>query len=79
MKGAVRAMTTKITMIFGTKVSVISWIWVSAWNSAMTMPTTMAAPTAGPEATMTVQIADWTMSRASRLVHGSVIVMPAPT
>ena len=30
---------------------------VSAWRRAMTTPTTMAAPTAGPAATMTVQIA----------------------
>src|SRR5688572_31293736 len=31
----------------------------------MMMPRTMAAPTAGPEATMMVHRADWTMSSAS--------------
>ena len=34
--------------------------------SAIRVPTSIAAPTAGPEATMIVQIAAWTMSRASR-------------
>ncbi len=47
----------EMTMIFGTKVSVISWTWVSAWISAMIVPTSIAAPTAGPDATMMVQIA----------------------
>ena len=43
MKGSARIKVTKIARIFGTKTSVISWIWVSAWNSAMTTPT--ARPT----------------------------------
>ena len=66
MKEPETATTTRMTMIFGTKVSVTSWIWVRAWISAMMVPTSIAAPTAGPEATMMVQIAAWTMSRASR-------------
>ena len=65
MKGPVKATTSRIATIFGTKVSVISWIWVSAWTSAMPTPTSMAAATAGPEAVSTVQIAYWTMSSAS--------------
>src|SRR5690606_20904343 len=64
-KGAVSATTSRIATIFGTKVRVISWTWVSAWTSAMPTPTIMAAATAGAEATSTVQIAYWTMSRAS--------------
>ena len=38
---------------------------VSAWTSAMPTPTTIATSTAGPEAISTVQIAYWTISRAS--------------
>ena len=53
------------TLPFGTKVKVTSWICVRAWNSAIRMPTSMAPPTAGPEAMTTVQIADWMMSMAS--------------
>ena len=53
------------TTIFGTKVSVISWTWVSACSSAIATPTTIAAPTAGPAPTMTIQIADWMRSSAS--------------
>ena len=54
---AVRLSTMKMATIFGTKVNVISWICVSAWNRAMTMPTTMAVSTAGPAAITIVQIA----------------------
>src|SRR5690349_19265350 len=65
MKGPISTMTSSTTTIFGTKVSVISWTWVRAWSSAITMPTSMAAPTAGPEPTMIVQIAAWIRSSAS--------------
>src|SRR6478672_7042476 len=63
--GAVSEDTSRMAMIFGMKVSVTSCTCVSACSRAMTMPIAMAAPTAGPEATITVQMADWTMSRAS--------------
>src|SRR3977135_3639914 len=63
--GAVSEDTSRMAMIFGMNVSVTSCTCVSACKRAMTMPIAMAAPTAGPEATITVQIADWTMSRAS--------------
>ena len=36
MKEPETATTTRMTTIFGTKVSVASWIWVRAWISAMT-------------------------------------------
>src|SRR5262245_11199529 len=65
MKGAVKAMARKMTTILGTKVSVISWTWVNAWKSAITMPTAIAAATAGPDAMMTVHSAAWTRSSAS--------------
>ena len=41
-----------------TNVNVISCTCVSAWISATTTPTAIAAPTAGPAPRMTVQIAD---------------------
>ena len=41
------------------------------------MPIAIAAPIAGPEATMTVQSADWTMSRASAWFMSTPIVTPA--
>src|SRR3954462_3781983 len=65
MKGAVTVTTAMMTTIFGTKVSVISCTCVSAWNRAITTPTTMAPRIAGPEAAITVQSAAWTMSSAS--------------
>ena len=38
-----------------------------------------AAPTAGPEATIMVQIACWQMSSASRSFMGQLMVMPGPS
>ena len=48
----------RMTMIFGMKVSVTSCTWVKACSRAMTMPTAIAAATAGPQATITVHSAD---------------------
>src|SRR6185295_4364731 len=62
---AVSEDTRRITTIFGMNVSVTSCTCVRACRRAMTMPIAIAAPTAGPEATMMVHSADWTMSRAS--------------
>ena len=39
MNGSAISMATKIARIFGTNTKVISWIWVSAWNSEMATPT----------------------------------------
>src|SRR5689334_10808602 len=64
-KGAVSEETSRMTMIFGMKVKVTSCTCVKACSRAMMMPTAMAAPTAGPEAMITVHRADCTMSRAS--------------
>src|SRR5438552_7755367 len=63
--GAVSEETSRMAMIFGMNVRVTSCTCVRACNRAMMMPIAMAAPTAGPEATMIVHSADWTMSRAS--------------
>ena len=38
MNGASSSMEMKTTTIFGTKVSVTSWIWVKAWNREMIKP-----------------------------------------
>src|SRR5690606_34630333 len=43
MNGSATSSARKIARIFGTKASVISWIWVSACNSEMATPT--ASPT----------------------------------
>src|SRR3546814_20623864 len=57
MKGSISMMPTKMTMIFGTKVSVISCIEVSAWNSAMARPTTSASSMTGaPIFSMTTNV-----------------------
>src|SRR5581483_7553162 len=63
--GAVSEETSRIAIILGMNVSVTSCTCVNAWSRAMTMPTAMAAATAGPDATITVHKADWTMSSAS--------------
>lgn len=57
--------TTKTATIFGMNVNVASWIWVSAWNREMAIPTAIAAPIIGPLAKMTAQMADLTRSIAS--------------
>src|SRR5262245_11374426 len=56
----------KITRIFGTNTSVISWIWVSAWKKAMTRPTTSPAIIAGAHMMTVVQRASRPKSRTSR-------------
>src|SRR5438445_7536488 len=70
MNGPVSATTSMMATILGTKVSVISWIWVSAWMSAIPMPTTIATSTTGAEAVSTVHTAYWTISRASASFMG---------
>src|SRR6202000_602058 len=40
MNGSANSNVTKIARIFGTNISVCSWIWVSAWNNETTTPTT---------------------------------------
>src|SRR5258706_11032101 len=71
MNDPVTVVTIRMTMIFGMKASVTSWTWVSAWKKAIRIPTAIAAPTAGPDETMIVQIADWTIVRASASFMGS--------
>src|SRR6185369_7354083 len=67
MNGNASNNVTKIARIFGTKISVCSWIWVSAWNSDTTSPTTIK----GDDTTTMVQIA----SRATSRVSAPVIVV----
>src|SRR5437899_5220782 len=69
MNGKASNNVTKIARIFGTKISVCSWIWVSAWNSDTTTPTTRPTTISGDDTTTMVQIA----SRATSRVSGPVI------
>ncbi len=57
MNGNASNSVTKIARIFGTKISVCSWIWVSAWNSETTTPTTSPITIKGDDTTTMVQIA----------------------
>ena len=45
--------TKNMTMIFGTKTTLCSWIWVIAWSRPITSPTISAATNTG-EATISV-------------------------
>src|SRR3972149_5731688 len=49
IQGASPSSTRKTTIILGTKVSVISCIWVTAWNTLMRRPTTIPAMRTGAE------------------------------
>src|SRR3954451_14342272 len=69
VNGSASSNATNIARIFGTKTSVGSWIWVSAWNSDTTTPTTRPATISGEDTTTMVQIA----SRATSRVSGPVI------
>src|SRR5687767_10713077 len=69
MKGNATIMVTKIAMIFGTNTRVISWIWVSAWNSEMTTPTSRPTSISGAETSTSVVMA----SRATSRTSGPVI------
>jgi hypothetical protein len=71
MNGSASNNVTKIARIFGTKISVCSWIWVSAWNSDTTTPTTRPITISGDDTTTMVQIA----SRATSSVSAPVIVL----
>src|SRR5262249_22904108 len=70
MNGSASSSVTKIARIFGTNTSVCSWIWVSAWNSETTTPTTRPTIISGEDTTTMVQIA----SRATSRVSGPVIL-----
>src|SRR3954451_7203499 len=69
VNGSASSNATNIARIFGTKTSVGSWIWVSAWNSDTTTPTTRPTTIRGDDTTTMVQIA----SRATSRVSGPVI------
>src|SRR5215470_269499 len=73
MNGSAISMATKIARILGTKASVISWIWVSAWNSEMMTPTTSPISSSGLETITSVRIA----SRATSSTSDPVIA-PIP-
>src|ERR1700704_540995 len=65
MNGSASSRVTKIASIFGTNTSVCSWIWVSAWNSDTTTPTTRPTTISGDDTTTMVQIASRATSRVS--------------
>ena len=54
-------------MIFGTKVSVISWICVSAWRKEMARPTTSASSMIGAPSLSATTMVWWASSMASAL------------
>jgi hypothetical protein len=56
MKGAEATRATNMAAIFGTNVSVISWICVRAWNKAMPRPTIVATARTGADAMRMAQI-----------------------
>ena len=61
-QGRLRIRTTKTVRILGTKVMVISLIWVAAWKTLMARPTSMPAMSIGPETKITVRMAYWPIS-----------------
>src|SRR4029079_18365708 len=65
MNGKASNSVTKIARIFGTKISVCSWICVSAWNNDTTTPTTRPTTISGDDTTTMVQIASRATSRVS--------------
>src|SRR5438874_8084050 len=76
MNGNVNNSVTKIARIFGTKISVCSWIWVSAWNSETTTPTTSPITIKGDDTTTMVQIASRATSRVSAPVISNFLLYP---
>src|SRR5258708_33835485 len=68
MNGSANSSVTKIAMILGTNTSVCSCIWVSAWNSETTTPTTRPTTINGDDTTTIVQIASRATSRVSEPV-----------
>src|SRR6266545_5141812 len=65
MNGSAISMATKIARILGTKASVISWIWVRAWNSEMMTPTMSPISNSGLETITSVRIASRATSSTS--------------
>src|SRR3954469_20878396 len=76
MKGSASSNVTNIARIFGTKTSVCSWIWVSAWNSDTTTPTTRPTTISGDDTTTMVQIASRATSRVSAPVISTFLFSP---
>src|SRR4029079_18555753 len=72
MNGKASNSVTKIARIFGTKISVCSWICVSAWNNDTTTPTTSPITISGDDTTTMVQIASRATSRVSAPVIFSI-------
>src|SRR5262245_59054682 len=75
MNGSATSMATKIARILGTKASVISWIWVSAWNKEMTTPTMSPISISGLATITSVRIA----SRATSSTSDPVMAHPLPS
>ena len=57
IQGEVKAMTSSTETTLGTKVSVCSWICVTAWNKLIKKPTSRPTPTAGMEIRIVILIA----------------------
>ena len=69
MNGMKMIIVMNRTISFGTKVSVISWIWVIAWSSEMATPTTRPIAIGGPQM---IRLADGRFLAAVRLYDGKV-------
>src|SRR5262245_56652861 len=69
-KGSAIRSTRKIARIFGTKTSVISWTWLSAWSRPMVTPTMSAVSMPGAASTSSSQMD----SRAKSMVSAPVIL-----
>src|SRR3954447_16495900 len=76
MNGSASSSVTKIASIFGTKISVCSWIWVSAWISDTATPTRRPTIISGDDTTTMVQIASRAMSRVSAPVMFNIPLLP---
>src|SRR5579875_1084184 len=54
IQGPKRTSAATVAAIFGMKVSVISWIWVSAWKTLTARPATSPKSSTGPPSARTV-------------------------
>ena len=65
MNGRKSSSDRRMTIIFGTKVRVISWICVNAWKNEIARPTTSASSIAGAPSFKATMIASRATERAS--------------
>ncbi len=76
--GAVSTKVATIATSFGTKESVASWTWVSAWTSEIATPTRSATSIPGAPTLSITQTASRAMSVACSGVTGSPSPLQTP-